>query len=207
MVDDREDPAATAEGDELRALLEEQFAEGGLPRGAALPSVPAPALVETYTIAQPFTNDLLVQYILAHPGQSHAAYAAAFGRTQSWFASVLATDSFQRTLDPYREQIADPAITASLEERFRGLTMRSLQVLQEKLDGKEVSDFIVVKAAEIGVKALGMGAVPTVAVVQQQAVGAEAVAEKLMRAMAEAKARANASATDATVVKETSNGG
>ena len=44
-----------------------------------------------------------------------------------------------------------------MEERFRALAMRSASVLMQKLESGEVADITVLKAAEIGVKALGMG--------------------------------------------------
>jgi hypothetical protein len=103
-----------------------------------------------------------------------------------------------------KHEVADPALTATLEERFRALAMRSLEVIQQKLDAPEVNDLFVLKAAEIGVKALGLGVGPTVQVQAPAAVGAEAVADRIMRAMAEAKARtAKAAAVDVEVLSET----
>jgi hypothetical protein len=44
-----------------------------------------------------------------------------------------------------------------MEERLRALSLRSLTVLQEKLEKANVADETVLKAAEIAAKALGLG--------------------------------------------------
>ncbi len=106
----------------------------------------------------PYSHEELVQFLVAHPNATPESTAKAFGRGPSWFLQVLASDQFQLALDPHRHLIANPLITATMEERFRSLTLQALSALSSKLNSKEVSDFIVVKSAEIGVKALGMGA-------------------------------------------------
>jgi hypothetical protein len=135
--------AATAED-----LLTGFPASGGLATATAIAT----------SSALPTTYDSLLQHLLVNPAATPDSIAAAFGRTRGWFLSVLASDQFQLALDPHRHLIADPVITATMEERFRSLTLRALSALHSKLDNPEVSDFIVVKSAEIGVKALGMGA-------------------------------------------------
>lgn len=190
----------------LVELLQEQY-EGKV--AAAAPAVTAVAKKPTTALArtpEPYTPQALVQFILANPGWTHQQYGEAFGCGSAWFAGVLASQSFQTALDPVRGQIHDPSITATMDERFRALTMQGLSVLQSKLDGKEVSDFLVVKAVELGTKALGMGQAVPVTVEAPKEVGAEAVAARIMQAMADAKARTNATAVDAVIVKETPNG-
>ena len=108
------------------------------------------------TPAVPYSHEAMIELMIANQGAQHKKLAAHFGKSTSWFASVLASDSFQLELDKRRDEIQDPTITATMEERFRSLTLRSLSVLHDKMDSKECSDLIVLKAAEIGVKALGM---------------------------------------------------
>ena len=155
----------------------------------------------------PYTPQALITLLLGKPGLPQAQYAAAFGRGVSWLSSVLASAQFQVMLDPHRHLIADPAITANMEERFRALAMQSLAVLQQKLEGPEVSDFLATKAAELSVKALGMGQVAPVTVEAPRESGAEAVATRIMEAMAAAKARTNAKAEDAVIITESPGNG
>lgn len=106
-----------------------------------------------------YTPDAMVDLMVSHPYYTPQQFSEHFGRKKHWFYSVLASESFQIRLAARKDEIADPALTASLDERFKALTMKSLDVLHNKLDSKEVGDMLVTKAAEIGVKALGMGQV------------------------------------------------
>jgi hypothetical protein len=93
-----------------------------------------------------------------------------------------------------------------MEERLKALAMRSLFVIQSKLDAPQVSDQTVLAAAQLGIKGLGLGnAVPVLAAPPALATGAEAVADRIMEAMARAKARTNAEAVD-VAVKEVHSG-
>lgn len=199
----------------VQAILEAQRAGTSLPlaQGGSAPSpAPAPqgklkpkaiAVVEAPTppavlrAVESYTPELMVALIIAQPDYTHAQYAAHFGRTPSWFASVLASEKFQAALAERKDEIPDPAITASMDERFKALAMRSLFVIQSKLDKPDVSDMVVLEAAKIGVKALGLGnTVLALPAAPQETVGAEAVASRIMEAMASAKARSNATAVD-----------
>lgn len=129
-----------------------------------------------------YSHEAMVELMVAERSWNYRKLAKYWGRDASWFMQILASDSFQLALDPYRHLITDPTITATLDERFRALTLRSLDVLQDKLDGKDVADYTVLKSAELGVKALGMGQVEPQ--VQQQAVGGvDALAERLVLAL------------------------
>lgn len=173
----------------LESLLTEQWqAQQEAPK-------PAQAVVPA---GQPltFTPEALIQLLLDRPGLTHQQYGAAFGRGSGWFASVLASNAFQAVLDPVRHLIADPAISATLDERFRAVTLQSLAVLQTRLDSKECNDQTVLKAVELGLKASGIGALPAAAPPAEAPVGAEAVANRILEAMASAKARSNLQAVD-----------
>jgi hypothetical protein len=152
----------------------------------------------------PFSLPLMVDLIVQNPSWSHKDLGQAFGKSASWVAQVLSMKSFQEVLDPRRHEVLNPEYAMTLEERFAALTIRSVTVLQEKLEkGVALPDLTVLKVAELGVKALGMGlkkkeddAKPD----EQPKNTSEAVAEKIMAAM---QKRRNASAVDveATEVK------
>lgn len=146
-----------------------------------------------------YSHAAMLEVIIANPTWTHKQYGQAFGKNAGWFAAVLASESFQRAMDSCREAIVDPSITATMDERLRALAMRGLQVLQEKLDSPLVSDLIVMKAAEIGIKGLGLGQAVPVESSAPVMIGAEAVADRIMLAMASAKSRTNALAVDAVV--------
>ena len=200
-----------AGGDPLRELLEQQYLEEKrkaaaeaqrrhrerkrqelqTAEAAALPPVPA------------YTPEALVAYLVENPGQTFAQYGIAFGHNAAWFSQVLASAAFQFHLGQARGLINDPAITGTLEDRFRALSLQSLAVLQQKLDTPEVNDQTVLRAVELSFKALGMGKIeqgPPPAVEN----GAEAVADKIMKAMESAQSRSNAKATVVEPVEQPS---
>lgn len=155
-----------------------------------LESLTKPKEVDTAPLLHPptpvpisYTNSILIGYLIEHPEATPASVAIAFGRQKRWFLSVLASDAFQRELDPHRHLIADPTITQTMEERFRALTLHSLDVLSGKLDGKEVSDLLVLKAAEIGVKALGLGAIATPVQLLTPVGDVDSLADRLVAAL------------------------
>jgi hypothetical protein len=104
-----------------------------------------------------YSPAILVQTIIDHPDWDNRQLAAKFGRPASWYFSTLASDSFQAALDPRRHEIADPRIVSTMEERFRALTLHSMETLHKKMDEGKIDDFTVLKALETGVKALGLG--------------------------------------------------
>lgn len=164
---------------------------------ADAPVYGVPAVVPVPLPNAPYSHDAMVALMVANPCWSHAQFAAHFGRTESWMSSVLASEAFQQALDPRRHLVADPSLTATMEERFRALAVRSVSVIQKKLESAAVSDLVLMQAASISIKALGMGQKAPAEAPALPAPSSESVAEKLLRAMDERDRRkANAQAVD-----------
>ena len=106
-----------------------------------------------------YTHDAMIDQILANPAISQNELAATFGYTPAWVSLVMSSDAFRERLAERRGEVVDPALTASVEERFRAMTVRSLEVLQEKLSqpATAIPDNLVLKAVELGAKGLGVG--------------------------------------------------
>lgn len=107
--------------------------------------------------AIPYSHSAMIELIIANPTWDSRKLARHFGFTPGWFSQVIASDDFQQELDPRRHEVANPAMVATMEERFRGLTLQSLDKLQTMLENPKVQDTTVLKAAELGIKALGLG--------------------------------------------------
>jgi hypothetical protein len=155
-----------------------------------------------------YSPELFVDLIINNPDYSSKQLGEIFGKPQSWVAQVLASANFQAALDPRRAEVLNPEYAMTLEERFRGLTIRSLTVLQEKLEaGKALPDLTVVKIAELGIKALGMGQKVAEKAAPDEAPknSSEMVADRIMAAMAKRKAAEQGDAVDVEAV-EVSNG-
>lgn len=160
---------------ELQNLVQELANESAT--SIALPAAPS-------AVSVPYTPERMVELMIAHPNWGHADLAKAFGRSPSWTSAVLASDAFQAALDMRRHEVADPSLSATMEERFRGLAIRAATVLADKLNAPGVNDLVVLKAAELGIKALGLGQKAPEA--PQRAVSensSQSVAEKLLAAM------------------------
>ena len=164
-------------------------------RASVLPAEPSP----TAPPGLRYTPIELIEFLIAHPGMPLKSVASAFGRTMSWLSSVVASDSFQSALDPRRGEVLDPFFTATMDERFRALALRSGHILLEKLDQREVSDHVVLKATELSIKALGMGIAPPVAAPAGEP--KLTVAEKMEQAMAEMDRRQAERTLDITLTE------
>ena len=129
----------------------------GMAKGAGGPSDAIFNPDEKRQAEMPYSHESLIAIAIDNPSWGPIKLAQFFGQTPGWLASVVASDEFQLTLDPVRKQVKQTFLTATLEERFRGLTLRSMEVLQQRLDDPKVQDATVLKAAELGIKALGLG--------------------------------------------------
>ena len=144
----------------------------------ALAVLPPPAQAQAT-----YTPEVMVELMVQHPGWSHKQFAEFFGRPVGWFSTVLANDTFQQALDLRRHEVANPELTATLEERIRALSLRAVTVLHNKLDTPGVSDLVVLKGAELGLKALAAYIPTPPDPTDSPRTGANAVAERLMAAM------------------------
>lgn len=104
-----------------------------------------------------YTHTDMIDFILANPGISQNALAARYGYTVGWTSRVMSSDAFQSAMAARRTELIDPSLVATIDERFRALTNRSLDRLMEKLDAPQVSDQVVLRAVELGAKAMGVG--------------------------------------------------
>lgn len=140
------DTAPTAPSETERLLLELQ----GLPARTQ-----APTMGNLQKVS--YSHKAMIDLIIGNPWISQNAIAAHFGYTAAWISNILAADAFQAALAARREEVVDPVLKATIEERFRALVIKSLDVLQEKLNASQVSDNVAIRAAELGAKALGVG--------------------------------------------------
>lgn len=116
-----------------------------------------PLVAKVAEAARVYSHEAMVELMIAHPEYTQAQFSSHFGHPPGWFSQVLASESFQLVLDVRRHEVNNPSLTATMEERFRGLALRSIGVLHEKLNVSNVNDLTVLKAMEVSVKALGMG--------------------------------------------------
>lgn len=120
---------------------------------------------ENYSIGRPqvdkvrYSHDAMVDLLIMNPGISQDKLATHFGYTASWVCTIMASDAFQVRLAGRRHELIDPAIAATLEERFKALATVSVDKLIAHMNrpAQEVDPEILLKAAALGAKTLGIG--------------------------------------------------
>ena len=115
-----------------------------------------------------YTHDAVIDAIIENPSISQNNLAAIFGYTPGWISQVMSSDAFKNKLELRKEELVDPQIRLSLNERFNALVGRSLDVLQEKLMMPNPDPELALRAAALGAKALGLGAATQQTVIVNQ---------------------------------------
>ena len=98
--------------------------------------------------------------LIASPMISQDHLAAHFGYSASWISIILASDAFQAFHARRTAELIDPALRATIEDRFRGLVHRSQEILLEKLKGPvgSIPENLALRTMELASRALGYGA-------------------------------------------------
>lgn len=178
MLAPRQEPLPPA-APEVDAMLAEMAKDGG----AALDRVGQGGVPSVRAPKMRYTHEAMADLILENPWISQNQLAAHFGYSPAWISTIITSDAFQALLAARRQELVDPELRLTLEERFRALTTQSLKVLQEKLTrpADQVSDQLVLRAAELGAKSLGIGAHAPPPPPPNPAEYLPAVAERLLR--------------------------
>lgn len=106
-----------------------------------------------------YTHDAMIDLIIANPAIAQGEIAKVFGFTQGWVSRVLGSDAFQARLAQRRDEIINPELIQTFEERLKGLAAQSLEIIQNKLEATSNPD-LAIRALELSTKALGYGARP-----------------------------------------------
>ena len=120
-------------------------------------SPPAPPGRENAIAKVNYSHVDMIDFIIAHPQVSQGKLAARYGYTQAWICQVMQSDAWRSLAAKRREELVDPTLLLTINERFAALTSLSLDRLMQKLEAPQVSDNVVLKAVELGAKALGVG--------------------------------------------------
>ena len=117
-----------------------------------------------------YTHEDMIATLIADPLISQNELALRYGYSPAWVSRIMTSDSFQVRLHEESAKYIDPVIRASVQERFKALVSRSLEILEEKLNkpASAIPDQFALRTFELGTRAAGYGArSDTVPVVQQ----------------------------------------
>ena len=123
----------------------------------ATPTATVEKPIKRLVAKETFSVAAMIQLFIDEPAMEFSDYAAHFGHGVGWFTAVLAGDQFQAALDLRRHEVNNPAITATMVERYQGLALQGLDALKTALNNPKVQDATVLKALELSTKALGFG--------------------------------------------------
>lgn len=104
-----------------------------------------------------YSHEAMIDVIVANPSIKQNELAKTFDKSVPWVSRIIGSDAFQAALAKRREEVTDPYLIATIEERFKGLANQSLDILAEKLNSSQNAD-LALKALDVSVKALGFGA-------------------------------------------------
>ncbi len=104
-----------------------------------------------------YSHEDMIDFIIANPGTSQGSIAKRYGYTQSWVSLVMSSDAWKSAMAKRRGELVDPTLALTINERFGAMTELSLRRLTEKLEAPQVADQTVLRAVELGARALGVG--------------------------------------------------
>jgi len=127
-----------------------------------------------------YTHDAMIDAMIQDPAIKEGALAALFGYTPGWVSQVISSDAFKARLEQRKEELVDPRIRMTLNEKFQAAVNTSLDKLQEKLAAPQVSDELLLQSIALGAKALGLGGNRAPVLVQPASDRLERLAERLL---------------------------
>lgn len=112
-----------------------------------------------------FTHKALADALIANPRITTTELAKKFGYTTSWVSLVMNSDAFKVALEERKAEVIDPVLRLTVEDHYRALACRSVEVLMEKLHAPAsvISDELALKAAALGATVLKTAAPAPVA--------------------------------------------
>jgi len=127
-----------------------------------------------------YTHDAMIDAMIQDPAVKEGTLAAMFGYTPGWVSQVISSDAFKARLEQRKEELTDPRIRMTLNEKFQAAVNTSLDKLQEKLAAPQVSDELLLQSIALGAKALGLGGNRAPILVQPSEGRLERLAERLL---------------------------
>lgn len=125
------------------------------PLGEGLRGDRPPTAVQIDRIS--YTHDAVIDFIIANPSASQGNIASTFGYTPAWMSTIINSDAFQARLRARRGEIVDPALLATVNDRFKNVLSRSLEKLADLLETPSPPPNVILKAVELGARGMDVG--------------------------------------------------
>lgn len=101
------------------------------------------------------THDAIIDFMIANPRATRMELAHAFGYKSPVSISVIMnSDSFLARYEKRRTDICDPIVSATVEDRLRGIAHRSAEIVAERLESAPLDHKFALEAMRASVGAV-----------------------------------------------------
>lgn len=97
----------------------------------------------------------MINLLIDDPNIRQYDIGQRLGLTPSWVSACMASKVFKERLLERQGEIVDPILQASLAERFEGMLLRLIEIINGKLNQENVPDRFALKAFELALRAAG----------------------------------------------------
>ena len=103
-----------------------------------------------------YSHDAMIDLIIQEPTVTMVELAKLFHYSEGWVARVIASDAFKARLAERKEQLVDPHVAQSLNERLQGVAIHAIDLVGQKLESEKSASYAM-DALGVASKALGLG--------------------------------------------------
>ena len=101
-----------------------------------------------------YTHEAMVDLILQEPTVTYKELAEIFGFSEGWIQRVVSSDAFKARIAERKAALIDPIIAKSLNERLRGVTVRAIDIISDKLSSDEAGATYALDALGVATSAI-----------------------------------------------------
>lgn len=99
-----------------------------------------------------YPHEEIIDQILVNPMITQRELARRVGRSEYWMSCIVNSDAFKQRLSERKEELVDPLITASIEQRLTAVAEMALDRLMDEIERpgpKKIQDLVA--AGKLGV--------------------------------------------------------
>jgi hypothetical protein len=102
-------------------------------------------------------HEAMINLLINEPTLTRYQIGERLGLTASWVSSCMASAAFKERFLERQQEVVDPILFQSINERFEGMLLRLIEVINEKLNQEHVPDKFALRAFELTLRAAGYG--------------------------------------------------
>lgn len=102
-------------------------------------------------------HEAMVNLVIYEPRLNHGEIAERLGVRREWVGVCLASKVFKERLNERMSDLVDPTLLASISERFEGMLLRLIELINKELGKEDVPIKTTLRAFELVLRASGYG--------------------------------------------------